>query len=294
MKTGSIHPRWLSSMENKKIPAKLYLCATPIGNLEDITLRCLRILRGAAAVYCEDTRNTLKLMNHFEIKKTLISCHEHNEEQRANEIAERVRGGEAIAFVSDAGMPGVSDPGSRLVRFFVENNLPFELLPGANAALTAWVMSGLPTESLYFCGFIPRSGAERSEAVERIKNSEATVVLYESPHRVAATFADFSGLFPNRECALVREITKTFEQVIRGTAAELAARFAESEPKGECVIVISPCDNNIAADNTKLRETVGILLNAGIGAKNTAKIASSILNVPKNEAYRLALELSDE
>ncbi|MFR7609332.1 MAG: 16S rRNA (cytidine(1402)-2'-O)-methyltransferase [Christensenellaceae bacterium] len=167
-------------MENKKIPAKLYLCATPIGNLEDITLRCLRILRGAAAVYCEDTRNTLKLMNHFEIKKTLISCHEHNEEQRANEIAERVRGGEAIAFVSDAGMPGVSDPGSRLVRFFVENNLPFEVLPGANAVLTAWVMSGLPTESLYFCGFIPRSGAERSEAVERIKNSEATVVLYES------------------------------------------------------------------------------------------------------------------
>lgn len=151
-------------------------------------------------------------------------------------------------------------------------------------------MSGLPTESLYFCGFIPRSGAERSEAVERIKNSEATVVLYESPHRVAATFADFSELFPNRECALVREITKTFEQVIRGTAAELAARFAENEPKGECVIVISPCDNNIAADNTKLRETVGILLNAGIGAKNTAKIASSILNVPKNEAYRLALE----
>ena len=164
-------------MENKKIPAKLYLCATPIGNLEDITLRCLRILRGAAAVYCEDTRNTLKLMNHFEIKKTLISCHEHNEEQRANEIAERVRGGEAIAFVSDAGMPGVSDPGSRLVRFFVENNLPFEVLPGANAVLTAWVMSGLPTESLYFCGFIPRSGAERSEAVERIKNSGATVVL---------------------------------------------------------------------------------------------------------------------
>ena len=161
MKTGSIHPRWLSSMENKKIPAKLYLCATPIGNLEDITLRCLRILRGAAAVYCEDTRNTLKLMNHFEIKKTLISCHEHNEEQRANEIAERVRGGEAIAFVSDAGMPGVSDPGSRLVRFFVENDLPFEVLPGANAVLTAWVMSGLPTESLYFCGFIPRSGAER-------------------------------------------------------------------------------------------------------------------------------------
>ena len=261
-------------MENKKIPAKLYLCATPIGNLEDITLRCLRILRGAAAVYCEDTRNTLKLMNHFEIKKTLISCHEHNEEQRANEIAERVRGGEAIAFVSDAGMPGVSDPGSRLVRFFVENNLPFEVLPGANAVLTAWVMSGLPTESLYFCGFIPRSSAERSEAVERIKNSEATVVLYESPHRVAATFADFSELFPNRECALVREITKTFEQVIRGTAAELAARFAENEPKGECV--------------------VGILLNAGIGAKNTAKIASSILNVPKNEAYRLALELSNE
>ena len=233
-------------------------------------------------------------MNHFEIKKTLISCHEHNEEQRANEIAERVRGGEAIAFVSDAGMPGVSDPGSRLVRFFVENNLPFEVLPGANAVLTAWVMSGLPTESLYFCGFIPRSGAERSEAVERIKNSEATVVLYESPHRVAATFDDFSELFPNRECALVREITKTFEQIIRGTAAELAARFAESEPKGECVIVISPCDNNIAADNTKLRETVGILLNAGIGAKSTAKIASSILNNQKNEAYRLALELSDE
>lgn len=292
MKTGSIPPRWQSSMANDTLSAKLYLCATPIGNLEDITLRCLRVLRGAAAVYCEDTRNTLKLMNHFEIKKTLISCHEHNEEQRAHEIADRVRRGEAIAFVSDAGMPGVSDPGSRLVRFFVENDLPFEVLPGANAVLTAWVMSGLPTDALYFCGFLPRSGAERAEAIARIKNCSATAVLYESPHRVGATFTEFAEFFPQRECALVREITKSYEQVVRGTAAELAERYSQTEAKGECVIVISPCETRNKADDSKIRETILLLLKAGVGAKSTAKITADLLGVAKNEAYKIVLELS--
>ncbi len=166
-------------MNDNKSGAKLFLCATPIGNLGDITLRAIETLRAADKIYCEDTRNTLKLLNALEIKKPLESCHEHNEQQRAKEIAAEVRGGMTVAFVSDAGMPGVSDPGSRLVREFIREGLPFEVLPGASAMVTAWVASGLPTESLHFIGFLPRSGKERTEAIERLVTERATCVLYE-------------------------------------------------------------------------------------------------------------------
>ncbi|MBO4501831.1 MAG: 16S rRNA (cytidine(1402)-2'-O)-methyltransferase, partial [Clostridia bacterium] len=173
---------------------KLYLCATPIGNLGDMTLRTLETLCSVKRIYCEDTRNTLKLLNAFGIKKPLESCHEHNEKSRAERIADEVRAGDAVAFVSDAGMPGVSDPGAELIKRFIELGLPFEVQPGASAMTTAWIMSGFDTKSLLFLGFLPRSGVERAAALERIAASEDTVCIYESPLRVGTTLKALASI----------------------------------------------------------------------------------------------------
>ena len=229
----------------KAIEAKLYLCATPIGNLGDITLRTLETLKAVKRIYCEDTRNTLRLLNALGIKKPLESCHEHNEKSRADRIADEVAAGDAVAFVSDAGMPGVSDPGAELIKAFIERGLPFEVQPGASAMTTAWIMSGLDTKGLLFLGFLPRSGAERAAALERIVRSETTVALYESPLRVGATLGELAAALEkhgkcaeSRPCALARELTKAFEECVRGSVSELAARYESEPPKGECVLII--------------------------------------------------------
>lgn len=286
-----------------KIEAKLYLCATPIGNLGDITYRAAETLGKVDRIYCEDTRNTLKLLNALGVKKPLESCHEHNEQQRAAGIASEVRGGMAVAFVSDAGMPGVSDPGSRLVREFIREKLPFEVLPGASAMVTAWVASGLPTDSLYFIGFLPRSGRERTEAVERLISSRATAVLYESPLRVGETLAEIVSALEklgedekNRPCCLVRELTKTFEECVRGTAAELAERYRTEPPRGECVLLIGGATEatEAALAKKKLDKLLGQLLRAGLSAKTASRIAAETLALPKNAVYKRAMELEKE
>lgn len=278
---------------SSEIKPKLYLCATPIGNLGDITLRVIETLKNVDFIYCEDTRNTLKLLNHFEIKKPTVSCHEHNEAQRAEEAAAAVSNGKAIAFVSDAGMPAVSDPGSRLIRYFIEKGLPFEILPGANAAMTAWTLSGFPTDSLYFCGFLPRNGKARENAIEKLKNISATTVIYESPLRVSSTFAELYKKLGDRPCALVREITKIYEQTVRGTLSGLAEKYAQQPPKGECVIVMggAPEENHI--DKDKILRFISALTEEGVGVKNIAKLASDIFDIPKNDAYKLAGEMKE-
>ena len=172
---------------------KLYLCPTPIGNMEDMTLRALRVLRECHRIYCEDTRNTGAMLSRLGISKPLISCHEHNEEGRAEEIAGRVAEGESIAFVSDAGLPGISDPGERLVAAFIQRGLPFEVLPGPSASLTALVLSGLPAKEACFVGFLPRTGKERREAVARLARHKGTLIVYESPLRVAETAAELAA-----------------------------------------------------------------------------------------------------
>lgn len=277
--------------EHTELKPKLYLVPTPLGNLGDITLRAKAVLEDVSELYCEDTRNSLKLMNALGIKKPLLSCHQHNEEQRAAEIFNKVSSGKAIAYISDAGMPGVSDPGSRLIRYFIEHGGEYEVLPGGTAAMTAWVMSGLPTDKLYFCGFLPRTGAERKQAIEQLKSVRATIVLYESPLRVGETLNELVHALGNFTCALVREISKYFEETVRGDAESLAKRFIETPPKGECVLVIDH-NQSVRPDDDRDAEVLTMLLNAGCSCRDAAEIAGNLLNKPKNRMYKLALELS--
>jgi 16S rRNA (cytidine1402-2'-O)-methyltransferase len=211
----------------------LFVVPTPIGNLEDITLRALRTLRESDAVACEDTRRTGRLLSHYDIKKKLISLHEHNEERMAPELAERARN-ENLALVTDAGTPLVSDPGYRLVRACVEAEVVIEVLPGPSALTTALVASGLPSDVVVFVGFPPRKGRERTRLLEQIADESSTFVLFESPHRVAKTLSE---LPPESPFAVCRELTKLHEEVFRGTVAEAAEHFA-GDVKGEIVLVV--------------------------------------------------------
>lgn len=211
----------------------LFVVSTPIGNLEDITLRALRILREADLIACEDTRRTGRLLAHYEIKNKLIALHEHNEEKLSPELAARA-GTENIALVTDAGTPLVSDPGYRLVRACVEAGAKIEALPGPSALTTALVLSGLPADTVVFAGFPPRKGRERTRLLERIADEDSTFVLFESPHRISKTLAD---LPPDAPVAVCRELTKLHEEVFRGTVTEAAKHFA-GDVKGEIVLVV--------------------------------------------------------
>lgn len=211
----------------------LVVVPTPIGNLEDITFRALRMLREADVVACEDTRRTGRLLAHYEIKKPLVSHHEHNEERSARGLAERARA-EKVALVSDAGTPLVSDPGYPLVRACIEAGVEVEVLPGPSALMTALVASGLPSDVVVFLGFLPRKGRERKELVERMGRETSTFVVYESPHRISKTLGEIP---PEAQVAVCRELTKMHEEVFRGTAGEAAEHFS-SGVKGEIVLVV--------------------------------------------------------
>ena len=216
----------------------LYLCATPIGNLEDITLRVLRVLQEADVIYCEDTRNTLKLLRHFEIAKPLQSYHDHSPEARAQKIADDVRAGRQVALVSDAGMPVISDPGFDLVNLFRRENLPYTVLPGASASLTALVLSGIAADRFLFEGFLPRKKKDLEARLALLDKERATAIIYESPHRLSATLDVFAKRWPERECAAVREITKRFEETVRGTTVSVRDHFNANAPRGEFVLIL--------------------------------------------------------
>ncbi|MBQ1520110.1 MAG: 16S rRNA (cytidine(1402)-2'-O)-methyltransferase [Clostridia bacterium] len=282
----------MSAETNVTLPAKLYLCATPIGNMGDITLRVLETLKAAEVIFCEDTRNSGAMLSKLGIKKPLESCHEHNEAAAAERVTSLVRSGKPVAYVSDAGMPCISDPGERLVAACIENGIPFEVLPGASASLTAAIMSGLPTKRIFFAGFLPRENRERNELLAEIKRVKATVVLYESPYRVGATLKELLRVLGDRRAVVVREITKLHEEAVRGTTASLAERYAEDDPKGECVIVISG-EGEAEAQAETLDELLMRLLRDGMSVKDAAKQAALIMDVSKSEAYARANELRD-
>jgi 16S rRNA (cytidine1402-2'-O)-methyltransferase len=216
---------------------RLVVCPTPIGNLEDVTLRVLAALRDADVVACEDTRRTRILLDRYGVQAKLLSYHEHNERARAGELVERMRAGAVVALVSDAGMPLVSDPGYVLVRACVAAGLPVEVLPGPSAAITALVASGLPADEWHFHGFLPR---KKGELRELFSQQPATLIAFESPRRLPATLALLAELDPEREVAVCRELTKLHEEIVRGSASELAARWADAPPKGEIVLVLAP------------------------------------------------------
>jgi 16S rRNA (cytidine1402-2'-O)-methyltransferase len=215
----------------------LIVCPTPIGNLEDVTLRVLSALREADVVACEDTRRTRTLLDRYGVNAKLVSYHEHNEEQRAAELVERMRGGAKVALVSDAGMPLVSDPGYVLVRACVAAGLPVEVLPGPSAALAALVASALPADRWRFAGFLPRKAGELRRV---LSEPGGTLVAFESPRRVPATLALLAEIDPARQVAVCRELTKAHEEVVRGSAADLAERYAREAPRGEVVLVLGP------------------------------------------------------
>lgn len=270
---------------------KLYLCATPIGNMEDITLRTLRILKEADAIYAEDTRHTMGLLNHYDIKKPLVSCHEHNENARGEEIVNRIISGDIIAFVSDAGMPGISDPGEKLALACIKNNVPFEVLPGASASLTALVLSGLKTKNACFVGFLPRSGKERREEIAALSKHGGTLIIYESPLRVSATLLELSKVWGDRDAALVREITKHFEETVRGTLVSISEKYSDTPPKGECVIVVSGACGEKEISKENINSYIVELLKSGMSVKDAAKQASAVLEIKKSDAYAIANEL---
>ena len=261
---------------------RLVVCPTPIGNLEDVTLRVLSTLRDADVIACEDTRHTRGLLDRHGISARLTSLHEHNERTRASELVQRIRDGELVALVSDAGTPLVSDPGFALVRECLAAGVAVEVLPGPSAVLTALVASGLPAEHWRFVGFLPRKSAERARLLER---AEETLVAFESPRRLAATLAQLAEREPDRPLAVCRELTKIHEEVRRGSAAELAAHYRESPARGEVVLVVGAATRGEDAHGEALA-AVAELIDAGVRTRTAAAIVARLTGVGANELYR--------
>jgi 16S rRNA (cytidine1402-2'-O)-methyltransferase len=260
---------------------RLVVCPTPIGNLEDVTLRVLAALREADVVACEDTRRTRLLLDRYGVRAHLVSYHEHNEAQRAAELVGQMRGGSVVALVSDAGMPLVSDPGYELVRACVAAGLAVEVLPGPSAALAALVASALPAERWRFAGFLPRKRAE----LQRTFEAPETLVAFESPRRVASSLAALAERDPERPVAVCRELTKVHEEVVRGTAAELAARYAKQPPRGEVVLVVGGAPEAVH-DLGPALDALKRLVDAGAKPRAAASVVSELTGVPANELYR--------
>jgi 16S rRNA (cytidine1402-2'-O)-methyltransferase len=219
-------------------PGTLYLVATPIGNLEDITLRALRTLRECDVVAAEDTRRTGQLLKYFNISKPLLSCFQFNEARRSEEITQRLRRGEKVALVSDAGTPGISDPGERVVRSVIAEGFKVESVPGPSAIIAGLTASGLPTEEFHFFGFLPHKSGQRRKILESLKSITGTLVLYESPYRILKLLEELKDILPDRRTVLARELTKKFEEYLRGKPAELLEHFRNRAIKGEFVVII--------------------------------------------------------
>ena len=267
----------------------LAVCATPIGNLEDVTLRVLAELAAADVVLCEDTRHTRGLLERHGLKARLLSYHEHNEAKRIVELLPRLEGGERVALVSDAGLPGVSDPGARLVRAALDAGVDVTVLPGASAVETALVASGLVAEQYRFLGFLPRGEKRLASLWEELRGWPWPAVAFESPQRLPATLRSLAEADPEREAAVCRELTKRFEEVVRGRAAELATRF-DASPKGEITLVIGPAQaGDDAGEEERAVAAVAELVTAGVPRRCAAEIVSTLVEIPRNRLYKRSL-----
>ncbi|MDO8880252.1 MAG: 16S rRNA (cytidine(1402)-2'-O)-methyltransferase [Coriobacteriia bacterium] len=269
----------------------LLVCATPIGNLGDVTLRVLDALRTADSIAAEDTRVSRKLLARYDIHTPLEAYHEHNRATRTPELVARIERGERIALVSDAGTPGISDPGEHLVDACLDAGLRVDVLPGASAITTALVASGLPTQAFYFGGFLPRKHGERTRALESLARLDATLVFYESPGRTAATLASLAAAFAGRRAALARELTKLHEEVARAEIGELADRFAERELKGEVVLLVGPPEGpeQLTLDEDVVRERLTAAAEQGLTRRDAVREVAAGLGLPRNEVYRISL-----
>ncbi|WP_288222325.1 16S rRNA (cytidine(1402)-2'-O)-methyltransferase [uncultured Clostridium sp.] len=277
---------------------KLYLVPTPIGNLKDITLRALEVLQTVDEIAAEDTRTSLKLLNHFNIKKSLFSYHKHNEQGKSLDIITKLNNGVNIALITDAGTPGISDPGSVIVGKCIEENIDFEVLPGATAITTALVYSGLDTTKFIFRGFLPRENKERNPVIEEVKNVRDTLIFYEAPHRLLNTLEYLKENLGDRKIAVCRELTKLHEEIYRGRISDSIEFFVENRPRGEFVLVIEgKSDEDIKAEKEALWSDLSIeehlikVIESGINKKEAIKIVAKERGLAKKEVYKYSMNL---
>jgi 16S rRNA (cytidine1402-2'-O)-methyltransferase len=275
----------------RRMPGTLYIVATPIGNLEDITQRALRVLSEVDLIACEDTRHTKGLLNHFGIKTKTTSYHEHNERERTAELVDLLQAGKSIAVVSDAGTPLISDPGFRIVDAAIAHEIPIVSVPGPNAAVAALVASGLPSDEFFFAGFLPARANARRTRLEELRAVPATLIFYEAPHRIAAALKDALLTFGDRDAVIARELTKLHEEIARGRLSDLARRFTQGPAtRGEIVLLISGTGTTetISADSSSdLVDRVHQLEVEGLDSKAALKRAARELGLKRAEAYRL-------
>lgn len=276
---------------------KLYLCATPIGNLEDITLRVLRTLKEVDLIAAEDTRNSIKLLNHFEIKTPMTSYHEYNKIEKAHQLAEKLRDGKNIALITDAGTPGISDPGEDLVRICMEQGIEVTSLPGPAACITALTMSGQMTRRFAFEAFLPRDKKERAAILEELKQETRTVILYEAPHHLVKTLEELNAALGNRRITVCRELTKRYENAFYTTLEEVLSYYSDREPRGEYVLVLAgkPREELVeeqqrAWSELSLKNHMEHYENQGIDHKEAMKLVAKDRGIPKRDVYQALLE----
>ncbi|ADL11601.1 16S rRNA (cytidine(1402)-2'-O)-methyltransferase [Acetohalobium arabaticum] len=274
---------------------KLYICGTPIGNLEDISLRALKILKKVDYIAAEDTRRTQNLLNHYEIDAELISYHEHNEEEKSTKIIQMLKSGQEIALVSDAGMPGISDPGYKLTSLADEEGIRVVPIPGPTAMTAALVASGLPTDKFVFEGFLPRKEKQRQERLKELSAETRTLVFYESPYRLKDSLQNMLDILGDRKIAVWREITKKFEEKISGQVSEVLGHFEDEDPKGEITIVLDGLDadqlhyKEAAWKDLTILEHLQLMMDKGVTKKEAVKLVAKERGLPKREVYEEAI-----
>ena len=287
-------------MNKDKTEGILYICGTPIGNLEDITLRALKILKKVKLIAAEDTRHTKKLLNHFQINTKVSSYYEYNKFKKAPHLVEILKNGQDIALVSDAGMPGISDPGYVLVNLALKNNIKIIPVPGVSALITALVVSGLPTDKFVFEGFLPRKIKERKRYFKSIENEERTIIFYETPHRLKRALKDMLEIWGERKIVIARELTKMYEEVIRGKLSQVLTEISTKEMKGEITLIVQGGIKKKGNDTIDflikeciIEKYLNKLKNQGYSNKDIIKIAQEKLNIPKNLIYKKLLEMKN-
>ena len=275
---------------------KLFLCATPIGNLEDITYRVLRTLKEVDLIAAEDTRNSIKLLNHFEIKTPMTSYHEYNKIEKAYQLVDKLRAGKNIALITDAGTPGISDPGEDLVRICYEEGIEVTSLPGPAACITALTMSGLPTRRFAFEAFLPREKKERALVLEQLKKETRTIILYEAPHHLVKTLEELLEALGNRKIAVCRELTKRYEEKTLASISEMLDYYKENEPRGEYVLVLEGKSFETIAEEEKksweamtIEEHMAIYEGQGIDRKEAMKLVAKDRGISKRDVYQALL-----
>ena len=285
-------------MSKNKTEGILYICGTPIGNLEDITLRALNILKKVKLIAAEDTRHTKKLLNYYQINTKVTSYYEYNKFKKAPYLVEKLKDGQEIALVSDAGMPGISDPGYVLINLALKNDIKIIPVPGVSALITALVVSGLPTDKFVFEGFLPRKTKERKKYFKSIENEERTIIFYETPHRLKKALKDMLDTWGDRKIIIARELTKKYEEIIRGKLSQVLNEINTKEIKGEITLVVQGGKRGKENDTINLlkrecimEEYLKKLKNQGYSNKDIIKITQEKLNIPKNIIYKKLLEI---